>query len=362
MYRMDAGHTGCYDTVSGGIIPQGNLKWKYKTNGTALSSPAIADNIIYLQSSGDNLYAIDVASGALIWNYTTGKSSVLSMSPSTPSSPAVVNGAVYFGSTDNNIYALDAYTGELKWNYSTSDTVYSSPVIVGGVLYICGGREGYIYALGIKSGSLLWKYQINKLYPDAIGAACSPVYLNKTVYAGSIDGTIYALNSSDGSVIWTFFEEGQNGNVLSADGDTIYFGSQNSHWTSNTTSFVYALNAINGSLKWKKSFKEWIDSSPVISKDLVYISCKDSTISGLNKGNGSVIWEKSSIYARNLALADDILYSGNRDGKLYAFNATDGNSIRIHDTGNKYSLTNNPVIYNGSVFFVVDGGYLCAFD
>ena len=45
----------------------------------------------------------NVGSLQLKWSYTTGGSVY--------STPIVVNGVVYFGSEDNNVYALDASTG-----------------------------------------------------------------------------------------------------------------------------------------------------------------------------------------------------------------------------------------------------------
>jgi eukaryotic-like serine/threonine-protein kinase len=46
------------------------------------------------------VYALDAATGALRWSYTTGGS--------VQSSPAVADGTVYIGSEDANVYALNA--------------------------------------------------------------------------------------------------------------------------------------------------------------------------------------------------------------------------------------------------------------
>ena len=52
------------------------------------------------------------------------------------SSPAVVGGVVYVGSDDGNVYALNAANGAKLWNYTTGSEVYSSPAVVDGVVYI----------------------------------------------------------------------------------------------------------------------------------------------------------------------------------------------------------------------------------
>jgi len=65
------------------------------------------------------------------------------------SSPAVANGVVYVGSFDNNVYALNAKTGAKLWSYTTGSYVWSSPVVVNGTVYV-GSYDGNVYAFGLK--------------------------------------------------------------------------------------------------------------------------------------------------------------------------------------------------------------------
>ena len=81
---------------------------------------------------------MNASTGALLWRYTAG--SYVS------SSPAVANGVVYVGSSDNNLYALNASTGALLWQYTTGDGVYSSPAVANGVVYV-HSSDNNVYAL-----------------------------------------------------------------------------------------------------------------------------------------------------------------------------------------------------------------------
>ena len=72
------------------------------------------------------MYALSAANGALLWKYTTG-SIILS-------SPIVANGVVYIGSSDNNLYALDAVAGTLLWKYPA--LAVSVPAVADGVVYV----------------------------------------------------------------------------------------------------------------------------------------------------------------------------------------------------------------------------------
>jgi hypothetical protein len=62
-------------------------------------SPAVASGVVYVGDADNNVYALDVTTGAKLWNYTTGSSILFA-------SPAIVNGVVYVGSEDWNVYAI----------------------------------------------------------------------------------------------------------------------------------------------------------------------------------------------------------------------------------------------------------------
>ena len=78
------------------------------------------------------MYALNSTTGTKTWSYPTGDDVV--------SSPAVANGVVYVGSNNADVYALNASTGIKIWSYYTGYSVYSSsPAIDNGVVYIGSG-------------------------------------------------------------------------------------------------------------------------------------------------------------------------------------------------------------------------------
>ena len=125
----------------------------------------------------------------LLWNYTTGDLVY--------SSPVVVNGVLYVGSTDGNIYVLNATDGAKIWNYTTDGQVLSSPAAADGVVYVGSAvipppvkfhhgnhplsiTTGAVYALNATNGVQLWKYVIG-----GYGVSSSPAVLGGLVYVGS---------------------------------------------------------------------------------------------------------------------------------------------------------------------------------
>jgi outer membrane protein assembly factor BamB len=113
--------------------------WSFQTGDAVLSSPAVANGVVYVGSYDHNLYALDAATGAKRWSFRTGSVVV--------SPPAVANGVVYVGSWDGNVYALDAATGAKRWSFRIGGgPVYSSPTVANGVVYV-GSSDGNVFAL-----------------------------------------------------------------------------------------------------------------------------------------------------------------------------------------------------------------------
>jgi outer membrane protein assembly factor BamB len=73
--------------------------WTFRTGGTIRSSPALANNVIYVGSDDGRLYAINAQDGTPLWNFATGGKIT--------SSPAYANGVIYVTSWDGKIYAIE---------------------------------------------------------------------------------------------------------------------------------------------------------------------------------------------------------------------------------------------------------------
>src|SRR5712675_2392356 len=78
----------------------------------------------------------------------------------------------------------------LKWSYVTGASVYSSPAVANGVVYV-SSEDGAVYALEASTGAKLWSYTTGG---GVFGS--SPAVENGVVYVGSDDANVYALNAS----------------------------------------------------------------------------------------------------------------------------------------------------------------------
>lgn len=87
----------------------GELIWFLKTKGFPWCSPAVADGVVYIGGTGGFFYATDAATGRELWKLQTGDSLstvTYGVTGGIVSSPVVAENVVYFGSLDGKLYAV----------------------------------------------------------------------------------------------------------------------------------------------------------------------------------------------------------------------------------------------------------------
>ena len=122
-------------------------KWTYKTGGVIAASPTVVGGVVYVGSWDGYEYALDAATGALKWKtflgITTGQSGCSPQRLGISSAAAVTGGVVYVGGGDSYWYALDAASGNVLWRVFTGDNSatsghynWASPLLYNGYAYV----------------------------------------------------------------------------------------------------------------------------------------------------------------------------------------------------------------------------------
>jgi outer membrane protein assembly factor BamB len=326
--------TGVY---AGAGPSQPALKWTFKTGGPVVSSPAVAEGVVYAASMSGFLYAIDQETGKERWNF---KSSM-----PIQSSPAVVAGVVYFVSSAGSLAAIDAATGKPKWVLPTEyerrfqaknlhgyrppeqtmpdawDMFTSSPAVANGKVFF-GSGDGNVYAADAATGVLQWKFATR----DVVHS--SPAVVGNTVYIGSWDSSLYAIDAETGQQRWAF-AAGQDDTIHNqvgfqgspaVDNGVVYIGCRDAH--------VYAIDAANGRKKWDyPTSKSWVISTPAVRDGLVWAGTSDSSrLMALDAKSGRLrhnLDAKAYLFS-SPAIAGDALYTGSHNGRVYAVDVRTG--------------------------------------
>ena len=100
--------------------------------------PLLWDEALHVGSIDERLYAVGLEFGQVKWKFKTGGKIL--------SSPAAVDGLIYFGSADGFLYAVEASSGVVKWKFDAQSPIRSSPAVQEGIV-IFGTDQGIVYGL-----------------------------------------------------------------------------------------------------------------------------------------------------------------------------------------------------------------------
>jgi len=327
-------------------------EWKYSAPNPSFewvfqkSAPTLDADTLYFGTDNGTFYALEQKTGAIRWQFETGKHPT---GKGIFSSPIVNNGVVYFGAYDGNVYALDAATGATKWINSDADWVGSSPALAPklGLLYIglefgLWRKRGGIAAIDIASGKTKWRDQTAEFTHG------SPLYIHdeRLVVIGSNDSVVYAYDAKSGERKWTYRTNGEikTSPLFDRKRRHILVPSRDGH--------LYALDA-HGALKWKFRTDAPLYSIPFALEDTVYIASLDKSLYALDAATGELRWEFKTlgrIFASPM-YADGSLWIGSNDGRLYEIDEKSGALKGSHQFSERIvnAIAYNPLTEN---FFV----------
>jgi outer membrane protein assembly factor BamB len=107
------------DPNGDGEINESEIIWSTPTDDyQGGSSPLVTENNVYIGSDDRNLYCLNRATGAVVWNHTTGGYVY--------SSPSLYNASIYFGSMDDHVYCLGRGQSKLFISIVTSASEITS--------------------------------------------------------------------------------------------------------------------------------------------------------------------------------------------------------------------------------------------
>jgi outer membrane protein assembly factor BamB len=129
------GHMYCIDATKRGDITKDGLVWHYDKIRRSISTPAIADGIVYQPDFSGFLHALDAKTGKPYW--------VHDMLAAVWGSPLLTaDGRVYLGDEDGDVVIMQAGPEKkMLAEINMGSSVYSTPVPASGVLFITNRNQ-----------------------------------------------------------------------------------------------------------------------------------------------------------------------------------------------------------------------------
>lgn len=341
------------------------------STATVAIDPATGNPAVYVAGGDGNMYALDAASGVVLWKSVIDLPSTTKNDYYDWSSPALANGLVYIGVSsqcDEPLVAgsgLKAYamgTGALALTYLTmpnneiGGSIWSSPAVdSGGRAFVTTGNDQPGAALPGDSSSIVslnattlartggWQIPPSQQVEDNDWAASPTVFqatINGTptemVTACNKNGFLYAFNAASitPGPVWDFqVGTGTDNGVLSCLGAAIWNGSDLFE-PGNATS-------INGTA-YNGSMRE------------------------LNPATGAAIWQTGlpgiilgspSMDAAGVIAAST--YGPGTTNGTYLLNATNGAILKLIGLGKEFS---QPVFADGFLILATQGGGINVYE
>lgn len=254
-----------------------------------------------------------------------------------------------FSNPESAINRRNASSLKLAWSFVTGDAVSASPTVVNGVVYV-GSWEGYFYALEANSGRLIWKFQVDcqnsvapvppqclapgevppdRLFTDGgLITSSAAVVDGKVYFAGG--KTLYSLNALDGSLLWKRVICGNpdDPNCASDSNDparifsspavfdgSVFIGIDVDGVNGYRGGFL-AIDATTGETRWRFEVDPILDST-------------GRAVGGINRGCGNV-WSSAAIDTQHL-----LVFFGTSDCMSDTTPPYHGAVIALETTGGK---------------------------
>src|ERR1700722_15976560 len=143
--------------------------WIFSTGEAKVheSAPLVNNGVMYISTPNNQVIAIDVRTGNLLWRYKRSRPSGAVVAHDTSRGVALYGDKVYFAAGEAVLIALDARTGKEVWTADVADSTAAyyitlAPLIAGGKVMVgaSGGEfgiRGFIAAYDPDTGKQQWR-------------------------------------------------------------------------------------------------------------------------------------------------------------------------------------------------------------
>jgi alcohol dehydrogenase (cytochrome c) len=216
---------------------------------SAESQPVIWKGTMYVTTGEDDAFAVSVATGKILWRYTSGISQEITTVCCgwLNRGVAIGDGRVYLGQLDGKVVALDQQTGKPIWtkqlvHWQLGQTITSAPLYIDGKVYlgVVGaefGTRSFMQAFDAATGKLLWRWYTTAA-PGTPGGDTWPSGSKQYLRGGA---TIWHAPAVDEKLGLMYFSTGNAGSD--------WFGGERPGKNLFAASIV-ALDLNTGKLKW----------------------------------------------------------------------------------------------------------------
>ena len=215
-----------------------------------------------------------------------------------------------------------------NWTIHDIGIGYSSPIEVGGVVYVTGMKDktGYLSAIDRASGDLIWQKPYSSAWTkNYVGARTTPTFDNGKLYLFSATGKLVCIDSRTGEQLWSLDTEAK-------------YDARNITWGMTESVAIYG--------------------------DMVFCTpgAKDAAVIAVNKSNGELIWKTGGIDAKSAYCSPLVVVNNNKyillttlDKMIVGIDIANGKVLFESQHKVAYDINANTPIYDNGIFYISNG-------
>ena len=309
----------------------GSKAWTWSGPHPLYGEALVTQDSIYLVDERTDLIALRRTDGSLQWRMPLHDEKLAGQpAPKNPTFnrrvavPVLADGTLYVGSTDHGLYALEAATGKILWRHDVGAPVFAAVALAGDDL-VAGCYDGSVVVLSRRSGAESARTKLGG------PVASAPVIAGDLIIVGCRDYLLYGLRRADLGVAWrdSYWFSWVESVPRLADG-ILYIGGSDYRRVS-------AVDPATGRALWATDVRGLTWGTPLVSADTVYAGTSaqnpaaihhEGGITALDRHTGAVKWrhvvplpEKAERagYLGSLVLAGGKVIGAAFDGTLVAY-------------------------------------------
>ena len=333
------------------------------------AAPVIGGGQLFAMGTDGMVHAYDATSGAPRWTQSfkisgDGSSSVFGGGASFDSDK------VYITTGVGEVAALDAASGKQLWKVKPAGPLRGSPTIAFGLVFVMT-QDNQIHALNAEDGTSGWNQSASSGQTGVFGVG-APAAGQGTVVAGFSTGELIAYRYENGRQLWADALARTSlsttvGVLTDIDADPII--DRGRVYALGQGGRMAAYELTSGQRIWELNLAGI--STPAIAGEWIFTLTDDAKLLCIARTTGKVRWmtqlaryknekkKKNAIYWTGPVLAGDRLWFANSNGQVYSAAVGDGSIALLAEL--KSPITLAPVVANGTLYVLDDGGKISSF-
>lgn len=333
------------------------------------ASPVIGSGKLFVMDTQGVVTAFDANTGARVWTreFTGAKGSRNSIFGGGVSYDG---GRVFVTTGVGEVAALDAASGREMWKVKPAGPLRGAPTIAFNAIFVMT-QDNQIHALNPADGATLWN-ESGSLGQASVFGVAAPAAGQGTVIAGYSSGELVAYRYENGRVLWSdalarTSISTQVGILTDIDADPIIDSGR--VYALGQGGRMAAYELVTGQRIWELSLAGI--STPAVAGDWIFLLTDDARLFNIARNTGKVRWvtqleqfrneekKKNQIFWTGPVLAGDRLWIANSEGQVATASIADGTVTPFTNLNSGVSLP--PVVANGTIYFLDDGGQITVY-